>query len=522
MALNNTGVTTLHPEYEKRSSQWSLMRDVIEGSDAVKAKGTVYLPAPSVKGNCMTIYEQNRYENFKKRAVFTNYTAQIKDCLHGISESKPALINIPEQLRKTKILENVDYQGNSIDQFCSDCLSDVLETGFGGILVDYPSVSVSTSVAEAEKANLHPYLTYYNAEKIINWKRKVVNGINKLSLIVLKEPIESADNDEFSHNISYTYRVLRLNKAGFCEVQVYTEKKNKVGESNVVPSPAKALVINNKNIDYIPFIMLPFNKPVKPILYDIALLNIAHYQMSADYQNGVHLTTRPTGYFTGHEPKLDKDGNPEPVYVGADFFWQLPEPDAKVGTCTFAGEGLQHNEAALDRVEAQIITLSSHIIAAEKKTAENKESLRIHRQGEDAKLATYIRYISQRFTDALKVICSWLNIPTDDVSFELSADFSNLTFDANALNSIANIFSQGKFPLRCLYYLLQQGGYLEPDMTYQAFVYLLDLENTSLSPEEVDFAYKEYKKKGEKINITPKDYYSPNNNNESEDNMGDD
>ena len=509
--MDNDNVKTLHPDYQKRAPQWELMRDIIEGSDVVKAKGEKYLPAPSSRNLVMSLQEQMRYENFKERAVFSDYTAQIKDCLHGIAENKPALINIPDELRKTNILDNVDYQGNSIDQFCSDCLSDLLETGFGGILIDYPEVSMYTSVAEAERANLHPYLSYYKAENIINWQTKIINGIKRLCLVVLKEYVPSPNADEFSHEALERYRVLRLNKFGNFEVQLYTTIDGKL-----IPNAPKEVIIRGSTLNYIPFIMMPFNAPVKPILYDIALLNIKHYQMSADYQNGVHLTTRPTGYFTGHEPEKDDQGNPLPVFVGADVFWVLPEPDAKVGTCTFAGEGLQHNEAALDRVEGQIVTLSSHIIAAEKKTAENKDSLRIHRQGEDAKLATYVRYVSKRFTDAIKVICSWLDIPTVDVSFSLNADFSTLAFDANALNSIANIFSQGKFPLRSLYYLLQQGGYLEPDMTYEAFVYLLDLENTELSPEEVNIAYKKYKRDGTKLTIEPKDYYSPNNGNDSD------
>ena len=268
--------------------------------------------------------------------------------------------------------------------------------------------------------------------------------------------------------------------------------------------------INGQTIDYIPFYMLPFTEPVKPILYDIAKLNIHHYQVTADYQNGAHLTSRPTGYFTGHEPERDpKTQELIPVYVGTDVFWQLPEKDAKVGVCTFSGEGIEHLEHALSRDESQIIMLASHIITAEKKTAENKDAMHIRRAGEDAKLATYAKYMSYRFTQVLNTVSKWLGNRDADVSVELNSDFSNLSFDANAVNSIANIFSQGKLPLRCLYYLLQSSGYLEPDMSYEDFVYLRDLESASLSPTEVDEAYKLYKRNGQKKDIPQKDWYSP-------------
>ena len=507
--MNELGVKTTHPEYDKRFEQWKIMRDVIEGDDAIKRAGEKYLPRPSTAHEIFDCYELKQYEAFKNRSIFTNYTAQIKDCLHGMIENRPAKIDVPDNMKGDKFLNNVDYQGNSADQFFSDCLDDGLTTGFGGILAELPAVNPNMSVKEAEKKKIRPYLAYYNAESIINWKFRVINGIKKLSLVVLKEEVDSA-TDEFSHKRSEQYRVLSLDKKGLYTIQTYSMAKGEDGVEHLAAGTQIPFTINGKRIDYIPFVMLPFNEPVKPILYDIAKLNIHHYQVTADYQNGAHLTSRPTGYFTGHEPEKDKNGDPISVYVGTDVFWQLPEPDAKVGVCSFSGEGIEHLEHALSRDEAQIIMLASHIISAEKKTAENKDAMNIRRAGEDAKLATYAKYMSYRFTQALKIISEWLGNKEDTVSVVLNSDFSNLSFDANAVNSIANIFSQGKLPLRCLYYLLQTSGYLEPDMSYEDFVYLLDLESASLSPTEVEEAYKLYKQNGSKKSVPQKDWYSPN------------
>lgn len=505
---NYEGVRTTHPEYNKRLPQWKIMRDVIEGDDAIKAKGEEYLPRPCTAHEIYDSYEQKQYDSFLGRAIFTNYTAQIKDCLHGMIESRPANIDVPENMKGEKFLRNVDYQGNSADQFFSDCLEDVIVTGFGGILVDLPRVDRAMSVKEAEDKKIRPYFAYYNAESIINWKTVIINGVKTLGLVVLKEEVDKA-TDEFSHVKSEQYRVLSLIN-GIYHVTIYSVGKSETGEETLSHTTPKPVTINGKTLNYIPFVMLPFNGPVKPILYDIAKLNIHHFQVTADYQNGAHLTSRPTGYFTGHEPEKDEKGNVLPVYIGTDMFWQLPESDAKVGVCSFSGEGIEHLEHALSRDEAQIIMLASHIIAAEKKTAENKDAMNIRRAGEDAKLATYAKYMSYRFTQALQVVSDWLGNKDETVSVKLNNDFSNLSFDANAVNSIANIFSQGKLPLRCLYYLLQSSGYLEPEMSYEDFVYLLDLESASLSPTEVDEAYKAYKQNGVKKNVPQKDWYSPN------------
>lgn len=501
----NAGVRTKHPLYLKRVNQWITMRDVIEGSDAIKEKGDLYLPRPSTEHDKFSIYANKQYESFKMRTPFVNYTAQIKDCLHGMLESCPARVEVTQKLKK--ILNNIDYQGNTCNQFISNCIDDVLATSFGGCLVDIPNVNTQMSVLQAEKTDIRPYLAYYNAESIINWDYAVINGIKTLSLVVLCEKVKKND-DLFSHDTKDIYRVLYL-KEGVYTQSIFEESKNDKGETTLVPTSTKPIKINGNVISYIPFVFLPYNEPAKPILYDIAVTNLHHYIVSADYQNGTHLTSRPTGWFTGHQPELDDDGNPIPVYVGTDVFWQLPEPEAKVGVCSFSGDGIEHLEKELDRTEAQIFTLASHVISQDKKTAENKDAVKTRRAGEDAKLATFGKYISEKFTQLFKIMAEWLGEDSSDIICEVNTDFSSLSFDANAVNSIANIFSQGKLPLRCLYYLLRSSHYLEPDMTYEDFVYLLDLEAASLTPTEVDEAYKKFKRTGQKLSVQVGDYYSP-------------
>jgi hypothetical protein len=40
-------ITTTNSEYDKRVRQWQRCQDAIDGSDAIKARGEVYLPVRS-------------------------------------------------------------------------------------------------------------------------------------------------------------------------------------------------------------------------------------------------------------------------------------------------------------------------------------------------------------------------------------------------------------------------------------------------------------------------------------------
>ena len=69
--------------------------------------------------------------------------------------------------------------------------------------------------------------------------------------------------------------------------------------------------------------------------------------------------------------------------------------------------------------------------------------------------------------------------------------YETMALDPNIINSIANIAGQGKFPLYCVFYILQQQELIDPDMTYDDFIFLIDQENLAgNSAQEIYEAYK--------------------------------
>ena len=65
-------VDTPSPEYEAALPRWQRCRDCFEGSDAVKARATAYLPTlEGHKGS-----SSQKYDAYKTRAVFYNAPAR--------------------------------------------------------------------------------------------------------------------------------------------------------------------------------------------------------------------------------------------------------------------------------------------------------------------------------------------------------------------------------------------------------------------------------------------------------------
>lgn len=468
------GVSNCHDLYNKRKRQWEVIRDCIEGEDAIKGKGEVYLPR--AKG-----YDKKRYEAFKLRAEWVNFTRRVLTGLHGLVFRKRPTFTYPKELQF--IVDNCDRKGTSLYRFASDTFKDSLPVTHGGLLVDMPKSNALT-VLEAEQQKIFPYIKYYSAETIINWKTDIIDGVEQLSLLVLQEEYEAENQaDEFAHDKKIQYRVLDISNG------VYRQRlfrpMDKQNEYDIQEIPIN---IQGEAQTTIPFFFLFEQEPGVPFMLDLARANISHYRKSADYENGVHLTTIPTAYVTGHEQGVYEDDTKEEVGLGEDVFLFIPEADAKVGTLCFAGEGLSHSEKALEVSASNMAILGSRLVVAEKGTSESADSAKIHRAGENASLADLANMVADAFTKALKTIAKWQGIE-GEINFELCTDYDTLAFDANALNSIANLSRENKMPLPYVFDILKNGEYTPVSATLEEYATLLDMEANGYSPSEIVAQY---------------------------------
>lgn len=458
--------------YTKQRARWGICRETIEGEDVVKAQGEKYLPMASGK-DCEG--RKLRYEAFKMRTPYVNFVGGAHGIMHAMIFRRTPTVRVEDAFKQSGLLENVDGRGRSLYQFASDSVDDLLKTGFGAWLLDAPMAARGMSKYDAERNGIRPYITYYPAESVINWYYDNSTGIKRLKLAVIKEDV-STYTDEFTAETECRYRVLHLNDEGHYEQVVYTPVYEKNSKEIVdMAVEVVPVTVNGKPIDYIPLVLLPHENPDKPPLFDLAMLNVHHYQLSADYTNGVHMTTVPTGYITGYTEKEDGDDD---ITLGGDAFLTEENSDARFGVLSFSGEGLEHCEKAIDKVESQIAGIFMKNIAPDKKTSETAESAYVHRSGENARLATFARNVSEKLSQVIQWYEEW-NGYDGVVEIHLNYDYETMSLDPNIINSIANISGQGKFPLFCVFYILQQQELIDPDMNYDDFIFLVDQENLS-------------------------------------------
>ena len=368
-------VSTPSPEYEAALPRWQRCRDAFEGSDAVKARATAYLPA--LEGHQGS---SQKYDAYKTRAVFYNATARtVAGLLGSVFRAAPSW-TFPAAIEDD--LTDVTLMGRPLVSFALMAFKELLVTGRVGVQVDMPNKE------PAAGATTRPYWVLRRAEDILSWRTVVRDGQEILTRVVLSEVVEE-DNpkDEWSPTLVDQIRVLELvsQASGATTYQIRRFRNKKASEEAEDQwKQHDEVIVPLKHGDRLTYIPFQFIGPTSvtpaieksPIL-DIADVNLSHYRTSADFEHGAHVTALPTPWVSGVDPEL-VDTFP----IGSDTAWVLQHPQAQAGMLEFTGDGLKTLERSLSVKQEQMASLGARLIESRKAAAETAEALRLAMSGD--------------------------------------------------------------------------------------------------------------------------------------------
>ena len=136
--------------------RWIRCRDVFEGTEAVKGRRQLYLPA-------LSGMESSDYGVYLYNAMFTNLSGRILDAFTGMLTRKEPYIEYPPEMKS--YFEKDENGHSSFGETFKTTVREVLSTGRVGLLVD------------ANTKESDPYISIYVTEDIINWLTDRVGGL---------------------------------------------------------------------------------------------------------------------------------------------------------------------------------------------------------------------------------------------------------------------------------------------------------------------------------------------------------
>lgn len=402
-------VNIVNHDYYQAQKRWALVRAIVENN------AMCYLPT-------IDINDPVRSEAYKRAGVLTNYTRLTKEGLTGLIFRKKPTIKLPVELEY--LLTDVNGAGFTIEQFSQKNVGEILQTGRGGLLTEYPKVEVYPSaLQEPEKARIK----YYPAENILDWRTRTIGSRTLLCYVKLEENVQDLTDDGFNYIPRKQLRVLELDALNIYTITVYDET-----ESKIIEGPYQPTDYNGNNWGYIPFEFEGAENNDSYIdlapLYDIAIVNLAHYRDSCDLQESSFYCSQPTTFVHANGGEF------------ADAYGEVELGSRKlyvtgVGSSVTMVQASPNNLAReiMKDKEKQIAAIGARIIAEPGQGRETAEAARIRFASANSALYTLTNNISIAIEASIKHVCRYQGTNPDEVVFKLNDQFYEETADPNLL-----------------------------------------------------------------------------------------
>ncbi|MGI9296536.1 MAG: DUF4055 domain-containing protein [Gammaproteobacteria bacterium] len=434
-------VTSRHPDYALMLPKWTKCRDLSEGADAVRAAGERYVPrlgglAPK-DGNIDTTnaaYDEealpqidtrqtdDQYAAMLQRAKYLGAFGQTVDLMTGLVFRKDPLIEAPDGM--TEFFQNVNGRGDTLITFTMQILDEVLRQNRIVVLVEFPEFDEDNPTGNG----IMPRWVLYKAEELINWYEQFINNVNTLQYAVIAEEEEEATvGDVFERRLVTQYRTFELMDGEYVQ-RVWRESLT----GNVAPplaifdstlektSNTARLVAEHvplrrsQPLTQIPmFMFASVNRGFdvqKPVLYDLAELNLYHWRVQVDYDHGRHHAAMPTRTATGiqrHEV---------PRAVGPDFWIHSSDPATRYEILEFTGQGLQPSVDALLETKREMSQIGARELMPESAQAAEQTATasRLRNVAETSRLAKICHSVSAQMVELLHFTADWMGVETND------------------------------------------------------------------------------------------------------------
>jgi hypothetical protein len=460
-------VDYMRPDLEAMLPKYTLIRDCVSGSEAVKAKGPVYLPMPNAHDTSPA--NQARYLAYKTRAIFYGVSERTLAGMVGQVFNVDAIIKVPANL--DAVTKDASGDGVTLIQQAQACEEAVLEFGRAGLLIDYPKTNGVVTVAEQVSGNIKPTINLYQPDDIINWRTVKVGSKIELSLVVLRESYEKED-DGFEAKFATQYRVLKLENGLYVQ-DVWRGEKGSYAP--VIEYHAEPTGADGQRLKSIPFTFVGAvdNSPKisQPPMYAICDLNIGHYRNSADYEESVYMTGQATPVLAGLSERWVNEVLKGQVELGSRAAIVLPE------NATASLLQMEERSAAFEAMEhkeKQMVALGAKLV--EQKTVQRTATeVDAEEAAETSILGTITKNVSAAYKFALEwaaifqggvTIQSDANTADDDnaaIVFELNTDFSIATMTAEEVNTAINSWQKEAITFKEMRAVVKKAGFATQD-----------------------------------------------------------
>lgn len=420
MALDYTA-----PQVSNSLPLWKTVNDVTDGIVAMEKNKKTYIHQESEETN-------ESYESRFRKATWCDFFNTTIEGLSGLIFKNPIQYgeDIPSQL--APMIENADLQGNHLDILIEDLFNTALRKGISFFYVDMPK-GTPRNKAEEIQMGIKPYVTIIQPENVTSWKTTIVNGQLILSQVKIREFIEvDKQDDEFETELEVRYRVLDIGR-----FRVYQEDGTIIdeGETGLKFIPFGALNLNSKGFF-----------TAQPPLYNLAKLNIRHFQIFTDTGHSAHLASVPMLKFLG----FDQD-EVKKVAISANRAITSSNPDASVDYLDYKGDGVTVNMSLMDKLELKMAEMGLNFISETKTMTATESQIQISQK--QSKMNGFVRALKDSVELMLQYAAKYYNIENGG-TISIDSDILQTPLTAEEMARYSDMVAKGQLSIQTLWTIL--------------------------------------------------------------------
>ena len=426
VTLAPTTVASPNAAYQRMANFWSLIEDLKEGTYKIRSEHRKYLPQ-------LEREVDDSYDRRLSRSNVVPFMQRIEKMLAGMLVRKPVRLDGVSDLVREQLFD-VSLEGDDLNVWLYTTARTVISYGHCGVLVDAPK--------DGDK--VRPYWVTYEPKNILGWRTEVIDGVRQLTQLRLMEQVVEPDG-KYGEKIVKQIRVL---EPGRFEIH----RKDKKGEYKLHDEGEMSIK------DKIPFSVAYSNRvgyyESRSPLYDIAELNLKHYQIQSDLDNILHISSVPLLAVFGYP-------NSDEITTGPSEALSLP-PESRMEYISPSSDSYESQFRRLEDLKDQINTLSLAAVLGQKLVGETAEAKRIDRSQNDSTMMVVAQQMQDLIDNCLKFHSEYLNEPNAGSSF-VNRDFVTARLEPQEIQSLLALFTAGTISQETLLTQLSSGEILGDD-----------------------------------------------------------
>ncbi len=430
VTLAPTTVASPNAAYQRMANFWGLIEDLKEGTYKIRSEHRKYLPQ-------LEREVDDSYDRRLSRSNVVPFMQRIEKMLAGMLVRKPVRLDGVSDLVREQLFD-VSLEGDDLNVWLYTTARTVISYGHCGVLVDAPK--------DGDK--VRPYWVTYEPKNILGWRTEVIDGVRQLTQLRLMEQVVEPDG-KYGEKIVKQIRVL---EPGRFEIH----RKDKKGEYKLHDEGEMSIK------DKIPFSVAYSNRvgyyESRSPLYDIAELNLKHYQIQSDLDNILHISSVPLLAVFGYP-------NSDEITTGPSEALSLP-PESRMEYISPSSDSYESQFRRLEDLKDQINTLSLAAVLGQKLVGETAEAKRIDRSQNDSTMMVVAQQMQDLIDNCLKFHSEYLNEPNAGSSF-VNRDFVTARLEPQEIQSLLALFTAGTISQETLLTQLSSGEILGDDFSVE-------------------------------------------------------